>query len=502
MRKLIFLLLLLPAVNNSQWIEQQTPFGDGIILSVDFVDLNTGVACGWYLQDTTPIGRAMYTTNGGINWFLSQFPDSSRSFVTVQFVNSTTAYIAGAYNIPGKNSVNRPLTGFNFSKNRSISYIWSGRPMFSTGTRGYFLKSTNSGQSWFPYGTIPQDAYYFDCMYFNNSLTGYVCTSVTPDFPSLEKIYETTNGGSSWFSSYSSNDTVELKDIYFTDLNTGFVVGDVLTSTGFQGLIMRTTNGGNIWTRQSFPTVNNFTAVKMINSTTGFISGVNNQSSGASGIIFKSTNSGVSWNQINYIVENCLLEGINFIPGTGLGICYGEKFDGITFLLDSSLISKSTDYGITWMEYTIKDDSTVNIGSKMINETHWYISGGSAINVSKLLYTTNGGNPIGIKPVSNEIPKSFSLSQNYPNPFNPSTKIKFNISLSRGVDAEGGRGVLTKLIVYDVLGREVATLVNEKLSPGTYEAEWDASSFPSGMYFYQLAARGKVIDSKKMVFMK
>lgn len=102
---------------------------------------------------------------------------------------------------------------------------------------------------------------------------------------------------------------------------------------------------------------------------------------------------------------------------------------------------------------------------------------------------------------NNEIPAAFKLYQNYPNPFNPSTKIKFQIPLSRVVDAAGGRGVFTKLFVYDLLGREVASVVNEQLASGTYEVEWNASNFPSGIYFYRLTA-GDFSEVNKMVLLK
>jgi hypothetical protein len=106
---------------------------------------------------------------------------------------------------------------------------------------------------------------------------------------------------------------------------------------------------------------------------------------------------------------------------------------------------------------------------------------------------------IGIQNISSEIPQRFDLFQNYPNPFNPTTKIRFNIPLLRGVDAEGRRGVL--LIIYDALGREIETLVNEELNPGTYEIEWIASNYTSGVYFYSLT-HGSFTQTKKMVVLK
>ena len=93
--------------------------------------------------------------------------------------------------------------------------------------------------------------------------------------------------------------------------------------------------------------------------------------------------------------------------------------------------------------------------------------------------------------IGNTVPSSFSLHQNYPNPFNPSTKIKFGIP----------KGALVKLKIYDILGREVAVLVNEKLTAGIYEYDWNASALPSGVYFYRLEA-GEFTESKRMVLVK
>jgi Secretion system C-terminal sorting domain/Domain of unknown function (DUF5122) beta-propeller len=104
---------------------------------------------------------------------------------------------------------------------------------------------------------------------------------------------------------------------------------------------------------------------------------------------------------------------------------------------------------------------------------------------------------IGIQPISNEIPGSYELYQNYPNPFNPNTKIQFSVPLTKG----GDRGLSTQLKIYDILGREATTLVNEQLQPGTYEVEWDATSYPSGVYFYKLSS-GNFVQTKKMLLVK
>jgi G:T/U-mismatch repair DNA glycosylase len=105
--------------------------------------------------------------------------------------------------------------------------------------------------------------------------------------------------------------------------------------------------------------------------------------------------------------------------------------------------------------------------------------------------------------ISNEIPSSYSLSQNYPNPFNPTTKIKFDIpkfSSSEGYGFSRGVGLVT-LTVYDIMGREVQTLVNESLQPGSYEATFDGSSLNSGVYFYKLITKD-FVQTRRMVLIK
>ncbi|KUG26183.1 hypothetical protein ASZ90_003979 [hydrocarbon metagenome] len=97
-----------------------------------------------------------------------------------------------------------------------------------------------------------------------------------------------------------------------------------------------------------------------------------------------------------------------------------------------------------------------------------------------------------------ELIYEFSLHQNYPNPFNPSTKIKFTIP---NVGDENFRPLQTKLIVFDLLGREVKTLVNRQMQPGTYEVIFDASNLPSGVYFYRLT-NGNFSQTKKMLLMR
>jgi len=119
----------------------------------------------------------------------------------------------------------------------------------------------------------------------------------------------------------------------------------------------------------------------------------------------------------------------------------------------------------------------------------------------QMFYENNFGYPI--VSVEDDIPtvSEFKLEQNYPNPFNPSTKIKFTIPTADNPLRGGARGELVTLKVYDILGNEIATLVNEELSAGEYEVEFDGKRLTSGIYFYTLKA-GSFIQTKKMVYLK
>ena len=89
------------------------------------------------------------------------------------------------------------------------------------------------------------------------------------------------------------------------------------------------------------------------------------------------------------------------------------------------------------------------------------------------------------------LPKDFKLLQNFPNPFNSVTTIKFDIPVNS----------IVRLKLYNILGEEVITLVNEEKPTGSYEVEWNTKALPSGIYFYQLQA-GSFVETKKMVILK
>ncbi len=123
----------------------------------------------------------------------------------------------------------------------------------------------------------------------------------------------------------------------------------------------------------------------------------------------------------------------------------------------------------------------------------WYDGRNSDFDIyaQNILFNGTLGIPTGIKKIYSEQPQTFSLSQNYPNPFNSMTYIKFQMLNSD----------IARITVYDLLGREVTTLVNEILQPGTYQLKFDASSLSSGVYYYKLTVPG-FSDTKKMIIIK
>ncbi len=132
-------------------------------------------------------------------------------------------------------------------------------------------------------------------------------------------------------------------------------------------------------------------------------------------------------------------------------------------------------------------DSLVITWSRGLVETYTNVP----LNTFYLAVEGQGINPIGITQTSSNVPDKFNLSQNYPNPFNPSTKIKFDIS----------KASFTELKIYDAAGREIEVLVNMDMAVGSYEADWDATAYPSGVYFYKITTSG-FSRTRKMILLK
>jgi len=191
-----------------------------------------------------------------------------------------------------------------------------------------------------------------------------------------------------------------------------------------------------------------------------------------------------------------------------LGV-YLDGADRVVFKRNDKTISGngSIPFIIVDARSTTKVDSSIYRASSSIAPRQVVAMNNLRYSVSRnkeVVYSIQKGefNPVSSVKTESIIEKSFLLHQNYPNPFNPVTTIKFAIPKSvETLHASTGSATATSLRIYDVLGREVAVLVNSEKSPGTYEIKWDASGLSSGIYFYRLTV-GSFIETRKMLLLR
>ncbi len=202
-----------------------------------------------------------------------------------------------------------------------------------------------------------------------------------------------------------------------------------------------------------------------------------------------------------------LKNSVNASGSAALILSFWQKY-AVQLDKDYCIVEVSSNNGSTWQQ-AIKYTGTVStIHQAQIDITR-YANNSSNVKVrfrltadastiadgwfvDDILITgyTNSGQSI-TDANGNNAPYKYSLSQNFPNPFNPATKIKFSIP----------DNAFAKLVIYDALGKEVETLVNEQLNAGSYESDWNASNFPSGVYYYKLTT-DNFIQTKRMVLLK
>jgi hypothetical protein len=241
------------------------------------------------------------------------------------------------------------------------------------------------------------------------------------------------------------------------------------------GKIMKTTDSGFNWTVVFTSSFGNIYEIDFGNSSTGYAVGGNK--------VIITTNSGSTWTQATPATSPLSMEDIASVDFVNGSTGY---IGGLTMLSGSSEVAvcKTTNGGANWtMEFP---GLKLNIYSLC------------AISADTCFITSSNGGILryaagltSVSPVLNNTPSQYSLMQNYPNPFNPSTRIVYELPVPNPV----------KLAVYDILGREVAVLVNEKQSAGKYGIEWNASNFPSGVYFYKLIT-SDYTETKRMVLVK
>ncbi|MBS1514569.1 MAG: T9SS type A sorting domain-containing protein [Bacteroidetes bacterium] len=280
-------------------------------------------------------------------------------------------------------------------------------------------------------------------------------------------IYKTTNDGMNWTNQSSGIPSSAAISAMTTDDITGYLFA-VTYSNG----IFRSTNNGDTW-----EVINNGIPIP----SSGIISISANNSYVGAGTenkgFYYSTNSGSNWTKTNFgiatdsISYSCVSMRSGFsLVGTRTNLLPGK---GLFFNLN---FSYAFNYGLT----------DLNINSVTGPMVYYLFAAGDSG-----MYRTDLRDDIRL--ISSEVPDKFSLSQNYPNPFNPSTVIRYQLLVAGNVS----------LKVFDLLGKEVATLVNEKQNAGSYDVDFNSTEYnlPSGIYFYTLNA-GDFKETKKMVLVK
>ncbi|MGH2568554.1 MAG: T9SS type A sorting domain-containing protein, partial [Bacteroidota bacterium] len=282
--------------------------------------------------------------------------------------------------------------------------------------------------------------------------------------------YRTTDAGTTWQVKDMSPYAAGLIDVFFFSPDTGIAVG--LTNVDHDssnGVVLYTTNGGITWEKKfqtsrvrewcwkiSFPSRN-----------VGYVSLQRNSQS--QNHFLKTTDGGTTWSEKVFPV-NYFIQGIGFandtlgwIGGLGVGPIYETK-----------------NGGESW--------SSIGLGAR-INRFRFFNSGlGYAMGDSLYKYEPTATDVVAS---GEQIPTFFELSQNFPNPFNPSTSIQFDLPAPAYVS----------LRVYDLLGRELKRLVEERLDAGRHTATFHPGDIPSGVYYYSLQA-GERREVKKMMYIR
>ena len=371
------------------------------------------------------------------------------------------------------------------------------------GAAGKVLRTTNKGVNWVNVsGTIPTTLALYNI--FGWDANTAVVTGVAG---SNTSIYVTSNGGTTWTAANTHAGFGD--DMFMTDANTAYFIGDPIAGNWD---LLKSTNAGLNWASwTTLPTTN--TAGTYNNAFWQQGTQVWFPSVGQSKMLY-SSNMGANWTEqtisLSEITATCfnsptlgLAAGSSTSPGLLKTTDAGTTWTALTSPFTGSVsglagaqnswwmaqqglnIAFSSNDGTSWAtQYTVTAGSFYHLTKSRSGATLWGVRSNGGI--------SRYGTPItGVTPISSQIPSDYSVSQNYPNPFNPTTKINFALPKS---------GLVT-IKVYDVTGKEVATLVNEVKNVGTYSVDFNASNLSSGVYFYKMSING-FSEVKKMSLIK
>lgn len=389
----------------------------------------------------------------------------------------------------------------------------------------YILKTTNGGDNWnIIYNDTASD-HGFSRIHFVDQNTGFVGGGMY--YSGSFHMLKTTNGGINWLALLTP---VTQVDMFVLNKDTLWITD----YSGFQGGLFISNNGGINWSLR-YAGNSNPSKIYMYNYRIGF-SVINSG-------LYKTTNSGTNWTQIpgeNGFIDmffadsllgwKTLGDTMKYTSNGGLnwskqlmphgGIIFSNNLLRFSVLnrdtiwgcggyvlytnnQAKSILWRTTNGGVNWL-FQMPDTSLLPYESfvKFSDRLH-----GWAYSINPMgIHTTTGGNDTfftSVNKINSNIPNQFLLYQNYPNPFNPLSKIKYLVTANgKRLHGQSGQTANVKIIVYDVRGKEITTLVNQKQSAGEYEVEFDGTNYSSGIYFYSLIADGVLIETKKALLIK
>ena len=407
---------------------------------------------------------SLFSFNAWAQWVLQSQPSGFDIF-SCSFLDGNTGYICGYGNSLFKTTTGG-LNWINLSypttaQNLNVVHFFDANTGFVCSTNDTLYRTTNGGLNW----SNIFIGFQAQSVSFANANTGFV--------GGYSAIAKTTDAGISWI----SWNIQSYGELYFVNPSTGW------TSTYLSGGsdIYKTTDGGNNWNLQystsDFRIIYNFC---FLNENTGWAVGYRE-------LILKTTDGGMNW-----ITQH----DVDGEPGI-YSVCFIDSNTGWAagdfYFSGGSKVFYTTNGGDLWQSYFLSSNAGRLSQVQFVNQTTGFLTG----QYGNVFRTVNRGGLTSISGNSGTTPSDYKLFQNYPNPFNPATKIKFDIPA--GVVGQSFLSVTLK--IYDVLGRELQTLVNNKLQPGSYEITFDGSNLSGGIYFYRLIA-GNYINAKKMIFVK
>ena len=509
--KISLLVFILSITISAQWYQQNSGTNEGL-MGVCFTDSLNGTTVGGN-------GTILRTTDGGENW-ATQTSGTTNDLLGVSFINEYIGMAVGIYGTilkttdGGQNWVGQTSgTGFTFLAIQMLNE----NVAVSVGYFGTILKTINGGETWIPKSSGTGKHIY--SVSFVDMDNGFAVGGVggTTDGGIILK---TTDGGETWVTKLEGIPET-LYGVSFVNVNNGTAVGGYWNLYNRTKIILRSNDSGENWNVQLFETVNPLRGVSCTDSSNG-------TAVGEYGVVFRTTDAGLSWVNQPSSTDNTLI-AVSFTDANNgwavgwYGTVLHTNNGGTPVELTSfyaNYIQNENTIELTWSTATETNNSGFGILRFAQNDNdEWskigFVPGhGTTTEKQHYSFTDNDVKPgkyqYKLKQIDYdgtfeysqiveiEIPFTieFSLSQNYPNPFNPVTKIKY--SIPQNLRRETGN---VSLKIYDVLGREITTLVNEEKPAGEYEVEFNGSNLPSGIYFYQLNA-GVFTETKKMILLK